>query len=112
RGRAVVAGEGAERVPGDLRVVMAMVVDKARRDDAARSVDRARRRTGQFADLDDLAVLDRDIAAIGRAAGAVDDAAVLDQQVIGHRLIPSSSSRRKPGSISAFTGAPASMDPG
>ncbi len=64
---------------------MAMVVDKAGRDDAAGGVDRARGRPAQFADLGDLAVLDPDIAAERRHARAVDDAAVLDQQVIRHR---------------------------
>jgi hypothetical protein len=65
-----------------------MVVDKAGGDDASLGVDRARRRSGQFADLDDLAVLDRDVAAIGGTARAVDDAAVLDQQVVSHRGLP------------------------
>ena len=39
-GGAVVAGIGAERVPGDLRVVVAVVVDKAGSYHAAVSVDR------------------------------------------------------------------------
>ncbi len=43
-GRGAVLGrEGAERIPGDLRVVMAVVVDKAGGDGAALGVDRARR---------------------------------------------------------------------
>ncbi len=87
RGRAVVAGIGAQRIPGDLRVVMAMIVDKARRDDQPRGIDRAPGRPRQFADLDDLAVLDRDVGAEGRPAGAVDNAPVLDQEVIGHRFL-------------------------
>ena len=44
RGRAVVARERAERVPGDLRVVMAVVVDKAGRDGLAAGIDGLRRR--------------------------------------------------------------------
>src|SRR5437762_11990129 len=67
---------------------MAMVVDKAGRDGAAGGVDRLARGTRQFADLDDLAVLDPDIAAEGRHARAVDHQAVLDQQIIRHRLSP------------------------
>ena len=86
-GRAVVARERAQRVPGDLRVVMAMVVDKARRHDEALGIDGACRRPRQFADLDDLAVLDPDIAAERRRARAVDDAAVLDQQIVGHGVL-------------------------
>ncbi len=41
---------------------MAMVVDKAGADRAALDVDRPTGRAGQLAELDDLAVLDRDIA--------------------------------------------------
>ena len=66
-GGAVLGREGAERVPGDLRVVMAMIVDKAGADRAAVGVDRLRRRAGELADLGDLAVLDPDIAAEGSA---------------------------------------------
>ena len=61
-GSAVLRGERAERVPGDLRVVMAVIVDKSRRDGAALGVDRAAGCAAQFADLHDLAVLDADIA--------------------------------------------------
>ena len=86
----MVAGERAERVPGDLRVVMAMIVDKARRDDLAAGIDGLAGGAGQFADLGDLAVLDRDIAVERRHPRAVDDPAVLDQQVIRH-LCPSRS---------------------
>src|SRR5208282_6041333 len=45
---------------------------------------RAVRRSAQFAELDDLAVLDPDIAPERRHPRAVDDAPVLDQQVICH----------------------------
>ena len=95
-GRAMVAGEGAERVPGDLRIVMAMIVDKAGADHSAFYVDRLAGRAGQFAHLDDLAVLDRDIAVKGGHARAVDDPAVLDQDVIRHRISSSPMSRELP----------------
>ncbi len=85
RGGAVVAGKRAQRVPGDLRVVMAMIVDKAGGDDAAGGVDRALGRAAQLADLGDLAVFDADVALERRHARAVDDAPVLDQQIIRHR---------------------------
>ena len=42
---------------------MAVIVDKAGRDDLAAGIDRLLGGAGQFADLGDLAVLDRDIAA-------------------------------------------------
>ena len=51
RGRAVLGREGAQRVPGDLRVVMAVIVDKAGGDGAALGVDglaRRRRSTCRF----------------------------------------------------------------
>src|SRR3982074_3914046 len=90
---------------------MAMIVDKAGRDDLARGIARARRRPRQFADLDDLAVLDRDIAAERRAARAVDDAAVLNQQIIGHPghsffVIPA-----RAGIQGSSARAPAGVDP-
>ena len=81
----MVAGIGAERVPGDLRVVMTMVVDKARGDDAAVGIDRPLGGTAQFADLGDPAVLDADITAERRHPRAVDDPAVLDQEIVRHR---------------------------
>src|SRR5260370_26658169 len=64
---------------------MAMVVDKAGSDGAALGIDRARGRSAQFADLDDLAVLDSDITAERRHPRAVYDPAIADQQIIPHR---------------------------
>ena len=89
RGGAVIAGIGAQRIPGDLRVVVAVVVDETRRHDGALRIDDARRGAAQLADLGDLAVLHRDIAAECRHARAIDDAAIADQQIIGHRLVSS-----------------------
>src|ERR1700737_1830885 len=80
----VVRRERAQRVPGCLSVIMAVVVDKAGCHHLPRGVDRALRRAAQLAEFDDLAVLDADIAAEGRRSRAVDDATILDQQVIGH----------------------------
>ena len=64
---------------------MAMIIDKTGGDDVTFGVDRARRRTSQLADVGDLAVLDPDIPAEGRHSRPVDDAPVLDQQIIRHR---------------------------
>ena len=63
RRAAVVGRERAQRVPRDLRIVVAVIVDKARRDHLPGGIDRAFGRPAQFADLGDLAVLDTDIAA-------------------------------------------------
>src|SRR6266436_10366103 len=80
--------EGAERVPGDLGVIVAVIVDKAGSNGAALGVDRAHRGAAQLADVDDLAVLDADIAAESRHSRAVDNQPVLDQQIIRHRYSP------------------------
>ena len=63
---------------------MAMIVDEAGRHHRAAGVDGARRRATEFADFDDLAVLDRDIAAEGRHPRAIDDTAIPDQQIVRH----------------------------
>ena len=40
-GRAMIAGEGAQRVPGHLRIIVAMIIDKAGRDHEAVGIDGA-----------------------------------------------------------------------
>ena len=86
--RAVLGGECAQRVPGNLRIVMTVIVDEPGRDGAAFSVDHAGSGATQFADLDDLAVFDADIAPKSRHSRAVDNKAVLDQQIVRHRYSP------------------------
>src|SRR6516225_4592301 len=85
---AVVAGERAQRVPSNLSIVMAVVIDEPGCDDPALGIDRPLGGPAQFADLGDLAVLDRDIAAERRHSRAVDDAAVTDQEIIRHGYLP------------------------
>src|SRR6516164_4829009 len=79
--------EGAQRVPGDLGIIMAVIIDKAGGDGAAIGVDRARRSAAQLTDVDDLAVLDADIAAERRHPRTVDDQSIFDQQIIRHRFL-------------------------
>jgi hypothetical protein len=68
---------------------MGVVVDKAWRDDAAGGVDRALGGGAVgLADTDDLAVLNRHIRVESRSAGAVDDAPVLDKQIVRHDFPP------------------------
>src|SRR5439155_62367 len=86
-GRAVVAGVGAERIPQHLGVVVAVVVHEARRDDPPVGLDDLACSAAQATELDDLAAGYPDIAVEGGAAGAVDDASVLDQQVVGHAAL-------------------------
>ena len=86
-GGAVLRREGAQRIPRHLRIVVAVVVDETRRHSEAVGIDGARRRTGDLADFDDLAVLHRNVAAECRHPRAIDDAAITDQQVIRHLVV-------------------------
>ena len=68
---------------------MGVVIDKARRDDAARCIDRALGRgTVGFADPDDPAVLHGDIGTECRFARAIDHASILDQEIVCHAIPP------------------------
>ena len=76
------------RVREDREVAVAVRVDEAGADDLAGRVDdavRGRSRT-EPADVGDLAALDRDVAEVRRAAGAVGDPAATDQDV-EHQLL-------------------------
>jgi hypothetical protein len=63
-------------------------IDDARRHELSLGVERRGRRAADLPDLDDFAVLDRDICAIAGEAGTVDDHAVLDDQVVRHQYPP------------------------
>src|SRR3954453_8389380 len=65
---------------------MRMVVNETRRHGSAVRVDGAGGGTVKAADAGDFAVVDANVAAEGRHAGAVDDQPVPDQQVICHWL--------------------------
>ena len=71
------------RVREQREVAVAVRVDEAGADDLPRGVDHPAGVLGAVepADLDDAAVLDRDVSEEGRAAGAVGDPAALDQDV-------------------------------
>ena len=71
------------RVREQREVAVAVRVDEAGADDLPRGVDHPGGILGAVepADLDDAAVLDRDVSEEGRAAGAVGDPAALDQDV-------------------------------
>src|SRR5207247_1023551 len=58
------------------------------RDGAAVGLDDLARRTAHPSELDDGPLLDRDVAVECRPARAIDDATVLDQQVVGHVVAP------------------------
>jgi hypothetical protein len=90
----VVTREGAERIPEDLRVVVTVVVDEPRRDDPSIGLDDTSRGSVEAPELHDLSLGHPDVTVKGGPARAVDDAAVLDQQVVGHGVAPLEVSRR------------------
>jgi hypothetical protein len=63
---------------------VAVIVDEPGRDDPAFGVDRPRGWPAQLADLGNLSVLDAHIATESWHPRPIDDAAVLDQQIIRH----------------------------
>ena len=84
----VVARRFQQAVPADLAVVVGVDVHEPRSDDLAAGVDGLGRITGQHSviraapmNLDDLAVLDRDIGREPVGAGAVDNSATGDLQI-------------------------------
>ncbi len=87
RGDAVIAGRRELRIPGGLAVVVGVDVDEARRHGQPRGVERARGAAGNLPDCSDAAVLYRYIARTRRGAGAVDQGAVANDEVVGHRRI-------------------------
>jgi hypothetical protein len=86
RGGAVIAGEGAQRVPGDLRIIVAVIIDEPGGDDKAIGINGTGCGVPEFAERDNFAVADGDVTTEGRDPGAVDDSAVFDQEIIRHRL--------------------------
>ena len=54
-GGAVIAGEGAQRVPGHLGIIVAVIIDEAGRDHEAVGINGARGGVPQFADRDNFA---------------------------------------------------------
>ena len=60
----------------------------ARRDDPPVRFDRLTRGSAEPSQLDDLAFRHADVAVEGGTSGSVDDASVLDQEVVGHLVAP------------------------
>jgi hypothetical protein len=88
RGGAVVTGVGTERVPHDLRVVVAVVVHEARGHDTAVGLDHPAGRAVEPSELHDLAAGHRHVTVEGGPTGSVDDAPVLDQEIVRHVVAP------------------------
>ncbi len=90
RGDTVPSGNGAVRIPADLRVVVGMKIDEAGRDDRILSVDHKASEAGRAAaDLRDLALANPDVGAIARHAGAVDHRSIFDMEIeVSHLRFP------------------------
>ncbi len=69
-------------VPGRLTVIVGVDVDEAGRDEEAARVDLILAGRCDLADGGDDAVVDGDIALEGRRAGAIDNGAVADDEVV------------------------------
>jgi hypothetical protein len=95
-------------VEQDLQVGVGVHVDEAGRDDQAGGVDRSRGRrigdqVGAVTDPGDPRAADRDVGAVARFAGAVDDGAAGQDQIGwarggGHGVLQVGAGRREPGS--------------
>ena len=82
RGDAVPARRRQQRIPHRLAVIMGVHVDPARRDHQARGVDLALAGALLAADRGDAAAGDRHVARERRLAGAVDDGAAANDDVV------------------------------
>src|SRR5262249_7134150 len=90
---------GGTRFESDGEIRMRVRVDQPGRDAEVRGIDAALgRRAVETSDRDDAIALDADIGPEPRRAGAVDDAAVLDDEVEHRRVLRASrtSARTRP----------------
>jgi hypothetical protein len=92
-GGAVVAGVGAQGIPRHLGVVVAVIVDEARRDDPPVRLDDLARGAPEAPQLRNLPPGHGDVAVEGGPPRAIDDASVLDEQVVTHAVAPFAGSR-------------------
>src|SRR5439155_10313887 len=83
-GNAVIARVGAERIPGDLGIVMSVVVNDSRGDHQAIGIQHLARLSVHFSDLGDTTAADGDVAMKAGQAGPVNNLSVLDNQVVWH----------------------------
>src|SRR5262249_8963050 len=81
---AVIARVGAEWIPGNLGIVMRVVVDDSGSDHQAIRIQDLARVSTYFADVCDTAAADGDIAMESRQAGTVNNITVLDHQIVCH----------------------------
>src|SRR5262249_37132217 len=106
-GDAMPRRDRAEAIPEHLRVVVRVDVDEARRDDLPGRVNGLARGSRWRADRDQAAVPDPEVAAESRRAGAVDERASDDPQVVVH-----GGDLRWPGGATATAGARVDVEAG
>src|SRR5262249_34816924 len=85
-GHAVPAGAAPDRVPRDLRVHVGVAVDESRSHDESLGVDGSLGHRPDAPDLDDPAVAHAHVTPVARRTRAVDDGAVLDQELERHAV--------------------------
>ena len=84
-GHTVPGGRERQRVPAELGIVVGVRVDEAWGYDETVSIDRPMRAPPDAADVGDDAALDAHVGVDHRQARAVDDGAVLDNEVVFQR---------------------------
>src|ERR1700687_1143832 len=89
------ARTGAERVPEDLRIHVRMPIDEAWRDHMTLGVDDFAGRIANLADGHDPAGRDANIGAIAGQAGAINDHAVTNHDVVLHSFLLDLEARRR-----------------
>jgi hypothetical protein len=83
-GNTVIARVGTERIPGDLGIVMSVVVDDSGSDHQAIRIQHLARLSTHLSDLDDMTVANGDVAVKARQSGTVNNLSVSDDQVVWH----------------------------
>src|SRR5206468_4226652 len=83
-------------VPANLRVVVGVRIDEARRHDQPVGIDGALGALADLADLGHLAAGNGDVGLVALGARAVDHGAVPDHEIVAHEFLPRPKLRRYP----------------
>ena len=101
-GDAMQRGGGEVGVPDRLAVVMSVDIDVAGGDEVAGGVDLLRAGAVDLADGGDAAIGDGEVAGIAGRTGAVDDAAVADDEIVCGHVAPRQNACRELRGIAAL----------
>ena len=83
-GGSVIARERTKGIPGDLGIVMCVVIDDPRSDDQAIGIQDASRVAVHLSDVRDTTAADGNVAVEAGYAGTVNNLSVSDDQVVWH----------------------------